>query len=1218
MSHPLEEKLAGLRSRVRRLAVVYGLSWVLAAAIGTTIVLGLIDYLIHFQDPGIRVIASLAVVGVFGWTCYRYLVQTWLVRLHDVELARRLERRFPAIGDRLASAVEFLRQPENDPTAGSLALRRAVITSTTAETQDLDFRSVLSKRPVVRAAMVAAMVVLVAMILVAADPLICGIALARLAYPLGNVTWPKTTHLMLRQTMHRVARGQPFEVEVVDQTGQELPNDVRIFYRFTSADGPAVEESEPMQVVDNAMVARRENVTRPFSFRVRGGDDNSMPWIPVEVIEPPAVESLSVRLIAPEYTGWPVEAADKSVRALTGSRVEMTARTAKPLRAAAISWLDRRDVPCRLSEDGLTLTVPSDSAAPLVVDKSGSYWFQLTDHEGIRGGSEARWDVRAVPDAPPSVLIEHPGANQFVTPVAMVPVVVTAKDDLAIHKVYLEFSRSDRAGQPDAQATLFLGPDRVAPQSVGLSGDPKGDQRRIAYDWNLADLGLRPGVQINFHAVAADYLPQTGKSDPRRLVIITPEELADRIAARQTALLGELARVLAMQRQARQQVAGLEIQARQVGRVGQLDLDHLRGAELNQRQVTQTLTSRTEGVPMHILGLLTDLKNNKVDSPEVERLMQGLLAEIDRLAKDHLPKIGEQLTSAAKAVQIRLDEVGAATAKPGQAPSVAADPTVAPSLLAAGKHQEQVVETLEQMLGQLSRWDNYRRFHREISQLLRDQEELSRNVTELSRRTVTKDVKDLLPQELADLKVAAQQQLELARRLDRIQQDMEQAAGQLRESDPTAAETVADALHRARQLTITGQMQAAAEAAESNRMGRAMDRQKLVVQGLQEILDILANRREPELTRLVKKLREAESDLTAMARQEEGLKKRLEAEQAAPKGESQRRQLEELRREQEKLREEAERAVRRLERLTAEAAAKAASQAANKMGQASQAAQQGKAGEAAKKAGEAQKSLETAARQLAKQRREAEVQLAMEQMARLQDTLRLTRERQERLLAETRRMDQLQQSQGRLTRDQAATVRDLARQQADLQAETAAVAEKLVGAPVFQLVLNGAAAEMGRAAALLDRRQTDVVTQQAEQSALRRLEQLQNALIPEKSESEDKKNTGSGEGGPKTSPPGGGVHTLAELKLLRIMQEEVNRRTHELQGAFGRPEKLTDEGRKQYAELAEEQGRLANLLMDLIRPAENPEDDPDRLPEPGEGQGDDKPSPRSEPRKEMP
>jgi hypothetical protein len=571
-------------------------------------------------------------------------------------------------------------------------------------------------------------------------------------------------------------------------------------------------------------------------------------------------------------------------------------------------------------------------------------------------------------------------------------------------------------------------------------------------------------------------------------------------------------------------------------------------------------------------------------------------------------------------VQIRLDESGPApepAAKPDRERAVEPDPTVSPRLTAAGKHQDQVIASLEQMLAQLSRWDNYRRFHREIGQLLREQEELSRRGTELGRRTLTKDVKNLPPQEMADLKIAAQQQLEMARRLDHIQQDMDETASQLRESDPMAAETLSDALHRARQLTITGQMRSAADALESNRMGQAMDRQKQVVQNLQEILDILANRREPELTRLVKKLREAEADLAQMARQEEGLRKRMEEAQATSDPQQQRRQLEQLSRQQEKLQEEAQRMARRLERLSAHAAAKSTGRAADKMNQASQAAGQGRAGGAAAKASEAQKSLQNAARQLAQQRREAQVQLAMEQMARLQDVLRQARERQEKLIAETRRIDQLQQNQGRLTRDQAATVRDLAREQGSLQSETAELAQKLVGAEVFHLALSAAADEMGKAAGLLGQRQTGAGTQQAEQNALSRLDQLLKALEPEKPNKPAEKTGGGGQGGQGGQPPGG-VHALAELKLVKLMQEELNRRTRELEKAFGRAGAMSEEARRQYIRLGEEQGQLASLLLQLIKPAENPEDNPDDLPELKEdtdGPGD---SPLPKPRKGTP
>ena len=59
------------------------------------------------------------------------------------------------------------------------------------------------------------------------------------------------------------------------------------------ADAEAVEEIDRLRYVEGAMTARRENVLRPFSYRVEGGDDQSMPWYDVQVVEPPAIEAAS-------------------------------------------------------------------------------------------------------------------------------------------------------------------------------------------------------------------------------------------------------------------------------------------------------------------------------------------------------------------------------------------------------------------------------------------------------------------------------------------------------------------------------------------------------------------------------------------------------------------------------------------------------------------------------------------------------------------------------------------------------------------------------------------------------------------------------------------------------------------------------------------------------------------------------------------------------------
>ena len=311
--------------------------------------------------------------------------------------------------------MEFLDQPEDDPTAGSMALRAAVIAETTAETGRLDFGEVLDLRPTARAAAIMVVALVLAGLLAALNPSAVRIAVARLANPFGNTAWPRTVHLAFRQSVEQVARGQAFQVEVFDLRGVPLPADVRIQYRFAGPDGSTLEEGERMRSVDGAAVARRENVLRPFSYRVEGGDDRSMPWLDVEVVEPPGVESISSRLIPPAYTGWPTAPGQRHIRALVGTTVQLAARATRPLSSAVLSIEGGKNIPAQLDDDGLAFT------AQFVVEKSGSYRLELTDRQRIGGGSDDRWEIHAIPDAPPSVNIEEPTANLFVTPTAVAP-----------------------------------------------------------------------------------------------------------------------------------------------------------------------------------------------------------------------------------------------------------------------------------------------------------------------------------------------------------------------------------------------------------------------------------------------------------------------------------------------------------------------------------------------------------------------------------------------------------------------------------------------------------------------------------------------------------------------------------------------------------------------------------------------------------------------------
>jgi hypothetical protein len=1057
MLHPLEQKLAALRRHVRPMAMLRGVCVAATALAIAASSAAALDYVVQFEQRGLRVAAWLLVLAVWAWAVCRHVLMPLGRRWDDGELAVRVQRRFPALGDRLLSAVEFLHGAEDDPAAGSIALRRAVIAQTTAEAEPLDFSAVVDRRPTVRAVAVMIVVYLPILFLTLLNPAASSIAVVRLAYPWGSAAWPQATHLMVRRPVERLARGQNFQVEVVDAQGARLPSEVRIHYRLQRADGGTIEETQRMRFAAGAMTAERENVQRPFAYRITGGDDRtSIPWTDVEVVEPPAVASLSVRLTPPAYTGWPAKTSEPGIRALVGTRAAMTGRASKPLAGAKLCFDDGWKLPGRVDPDG------NRFAAEFVVGASGAYWWELTDREGFSSsggasGDDDRWEIQAVADAPPTVRIEQPAGNVFVAPRAVVPIRVAACDDLALREVTLKH-RCGATG-PESSVSLYSGPARP-PQSS--APQPGGDGRVVEYRWNLAPLKLRPGTEVTFYATADDYRPQSGKSDLRRLTVVTPDQLQDRIADREKFIAAELERALKMQQGCRGQVETLQRQVETLRhepiglqRFKHADADRLQAVENAQRDVRRLLTSRTEGVPMHVLSLAADLENNRLDDADAGRRMASLLEDLDRLGRETLPPLGRALAAAAKTAQVDLDGRG----KPGTAAA-----SVAQSLSDAAARQDDVIALLKRLAAELGRLTGFRRLHREVGQLLRDQEDATQRTQTIGRRTIGREPEDLAPRDAAELKAAAATQLEIARLLDRALQQADRDVAELRKTDPAAADTVADALEAARRAATSGRMRSAGAEIERNRIGQAAAGQKQIAEDLQQMLDTLSERR--------------------------------------PKADEPRR---------------------------------------------------------------------------------PDAQLFAEQMAQLRDSVKHLHRQQQGALAESQRLCEIETSQGRLTRSQTLSVQDLARLQRSLETDAARLARRLGSGGAFGLALDGAAAAMREAADSLDQRRVGPPTQQPQRRATGRLGLLVDALKPDAPAEQP----GGGAGAGNNAEPQGqqsGLHSIAELKLLKLLQQQLNVEVETLQQAVAAAGKPTDAQRRQYAELSERQGALADAATRLAQP----------------------------------
>ena len=874
MSHPLETNVAGVRRRARLLLVSYALAWAVAMVVATVVILGAVDYLFHIQDRGIRAIFSLSVAAVCGYSVWRFLWPAFAHPLDDVQIARRIEERFPELNDRLASSVEFLRQEGQSDEAGSAQLRRAVIVSTAADVQRLKLRDVINLRPTLRAFGAVASVCLVAAALIALDTASARLALSRLTNPLGDLPWPRENDLVFVDPPRYVALGQPFEIKLVDHN-DELPDEVRIFYRY-EGDGPndGSQHAELMQRSGQQMIARKENVSRPFEYYAIGGDGRTE-TLRLEVVEPPRIESLELTVTPPAYTGWPAVKSAQFIRALRGSQIMAVGTATKKLLSATLQREPGEPIAARIADDGFGFVIDGETEPGWSIDKSGKYHIELDDGGKVPGGAQSHWEVRAVNDRPPVVTVEHPVSNLFVTAQAVVRLKISVKDDLAVQNVVLRFARSDRSNEPESELVLHTGSERAEPAPEGTSVESmvEGDLRRIETAWNLVDLKLPAGTQVNFYAAANDYQPKEGQSPSRRLTIITPHELEDRIAQRQSFILGEVARALKMQRAAREKTRELSDQIEQIGKLRKQDLDQLQAAELHQRQINRTLVSPTEGLLTQIAGLLDELKTNKIDSPQIVRRMNGLANEVRRLDRDHLPAIQRDLTTTLKAAQ-------------AQPENKRTDASVTDPLIRAGEHQEHVISSLERLLVDLSKWEGYRQSYRDVGQLRRDQQELQQRTEQIGRGTpekdfrdgtLGKDVRSLSPQQQSDLGKISRSELELARRFEKVLAGMEEMTKQLREHDPVAADAVSDAARLARQGGIGDRMRQAGRQIGENQVSQAATQQNRAGRELQEMLDILQNRRENELSRLVKKLREAESKLQELRKKQKELRKQMDA-----------------------------------------------------------------------------------------------------------------------------------------------------------------------------------------------------------------------------------------------------------------------------------------------------------------------------------------------------
>ncbi|MCH2222421.1 MAG: hypothetical protein MK097_19175, partial [Dechloromonas sp.] len=297
-------------------------------------------------------------------------------------------------------------------------------------------------------------------------------------------------------------------------------------------------------------------------------------------------------------------------------------------------------------------------------------------------------------------------------------------------------------------------------------------------------------------------------------------------------------------------------------------------------------------------------------------------------------------------------------------------------------------------------------------------------------------------------------------------------------TNPAASGRIDATVTRARQLAIQAEMGQAADELVKRHLGRAARRQQQAVRNLQELLHRLRGDDPAAARTRIARMREVENQLSRLRSRIAELRQAQLAEQSVS---LESKQSKRLRRERLSLAEQTESLVELIGKLRIPAAANAAGQAAAALWR-----EPARAPETAWAA----ERLEAAQRDLANQRRREQLAMVRVEMDRIDVLVNDYAVRQEKVVDELIRLEQLRDSSGNFAADQQAGAAKLGEQQATLRAEVFALAEGLESLPVFVHAIRAAGRHMQQVSRLLRKYATGGEAQQAAREAVQQLRQL--------------------------------------------------------------------------------------------------------------------------------
>lgn len=758
----VELLLARVGARLRRLVWMHGLGTLLAVASGVLVFAFLADWALHLPEP-IRWVHLGLLVALPAYFLVRDLWRP-LRRVPDrAGLAVLVERAHPELDQVLVSAVEL---NESAQPSGTRERIDAVTAEAESAARDLALERVLDARGPRLRFLSGALALSVGALLFVTNAGAASIFFQRLAG--GDVPWPQRTHLSIEIPMAAELQPQPSELSAPALASVRVArgSDVPVLVR---ADGVVPDEvvlhfEKGEEIVlgksgGDSFRTLLRSVQEDLEFWATGGDDDDdLPRVRLQVLQPPDVKGLAVTIRPPAYSGLATRTErDRDVEVLAGSVLEIhvlpepaeAGGVVRLLPEDRVLELERRPFPLDSSatarataREGTEANGAAATTDGLAFDitpqQSLRYRFELKDRSGLTNPDPGLYGVQVVEDRAPEVEVLAPGRGDVDTVLTgRIALRARAQDDFGLSRVTWSARLAADDALPGteedvewtrigAASETKITPGSAAAETKSASARFVAIARRSL---DVRELGrgepVVEGQQFLLSITATDNRdpkPGVGASAPVRVRVVSTDEfmrrLQDRLAHAQTTTssLAELQRDKA--RATRDLLGALETdELLREGASTEINelLTGQRRAQGDARALARELASLCESV---LYARVEERSGAALDMLDA-RLAQSLDRAFDPAPWRELADTqaqgtfgppgfaGKLIEITGIALQVSEDHGVQAANALSSAQDTLDVGKVHAALAAASAEQQKALEKLDRLLGLLAEWDNF-------------------------------------------------------------------------------------------------------------------------------------------------------------------------------------------------------------------------------------------------------------------------------------------------------------------------------------------------------------------------------------------------------------------------------------------------------------------------------------------------------------------------------